>query len=50
MASKENFLVYIMDANFDEGTEIIKQNAQTLEDLIMGRNNLAKFHKSNLKM
>lgn len=48
MASEQNLLVYIMDRDLSSGNEVIRNNIDTLCDIIMIRNRLAKYHKLNL--
>lgn len=46
-ANSDNILLYIMENPVSEGFEYLKQQKLELDSLILGRNELAKWHKLN---
>jgi len=46
-SNPDNILLYIMDNPVREGFEYIKQSKLELDSLILGRNELAKWHQLN---
>ena len=46
-ANPDNILLYIMENPVQDGFEYLKQQKLELDSLILGRNELAKWHKLN---
>ncbi len=46
-ANPENILLYIMDEKVEEGFEYIKRSRMELDQIVMARNELAKWYKRN---